>query len=187
MKWYCNFIEKLPYVRKFSWNPCKIDSKIMKWSCNFIENLPYVRKFLHIFWVGNLVNINFWPLTLTVFINFDGCWIMVVKNTPFFRSFSFLKFPENLKNWRISVFFIFSSSFKIFRKNGGDWPSTFWSYPCILHAILWLFFAYYMFLTNIPLHTTQQESQFFQWRFDTQCLAGCMRMFWVGRNVARVQ
>ena len=45
----------------------------MKWYCNFIENLPYVRKFLHIFWVGNLVNINFWPLTLTVFINFDGC------------------------------------------------------------------------------------------------------------------
>jgi hypothetical protein len=39
-----------------------------------------------------------------------------------------------------------------------------------------------MFLTNIPLHTTQQESQFFQW-FDTQCLAGCM--FWVGRNVAQ--
>ena len=125
------FLGSLKFYRmygSFLKNRCKIASNIMKWYCNFIVKLPYVRKFLHIFWVGNLVNINFWPLTLTVFINFDGCWIMVVKNTPFFRSFSFLKFPENLKNWRISVFF-FSSSFKIFRKNRGDWPSTFWSYP----------------------------------------------------------
>ena len=108
MKWYCNFIEKLPYVRKFSKNRCKIDSKIMKWYCNFIENLPYVRKFLHIFWVGNLVNINFWPLTLTVFINFDGCWIMVVKNTPFFQVFQLSKISrksQKLTNFCFVFFF----------------------------------------------------------------------------------
>ena len=86
----------------------------MKWYCNFIVKL-------HIFWVGNLVNINFWPLTLTVFIDFDGCWIMVFKNTPFFRSFSFLKFPENLKNWRISVFF-FLAVLKSSGKTGGTGP-----------------------------------------------------------------
>ena len=92
----------------------------MKWYCNFIENLPYVRKFLHIFWVGNLVNINFWPLTLTVFIDFDGCWIMLLKNTPFFRYFSFLKFPENLKNLWISVFFL--AVLKSSGKTGGTGP-----------------------------------------------------------------
>ena len=101
----------------------------MKWYCNFIENLPYVRKFLHIFWVGNLVNINFWLLTLTVFINFDGCWIMVVKNTPFFQVFQLSKISRKSQKLTNFCFFFFSSSFKIFRKNGGDWPSTFWSYP----------------------------------------------------------
>ena len=78
---------------------------------------------------GILVNINFWPLTLTVFINFDGCWIMVVKNTPFFQVFQLSKISR--KSQKLTNFcFFFSGSFKIFQKNRGGWASTFWSYPC---------------------------------------------------------
>ena len=68
-------------------------------------------------------------------------WVLnyVVKKHPFFQVFQLSKISRKSQKFMNFCFFLFSSSFKIFWKNRGDWPSTFWSYPniAIVMLLIW--------------------------------------------------